>query len=63
MFDENELSEIIKWYNSFHESWPSAQRIHQKGIQLNHDFYVVIGKQCYTENAYDGSPIQYLYIN
>ena len=37
--------------------------IHQKGMRLNHDFYVVVGKQCSTENAYDGSPIQYLYIN
>ena len=24
----------------------------QKGIDLNHDFYVVVGKQCRTENAY-----------
>ena len=37
MFDENELSEIIKWYNSFHESWPSAQRIEQKGMNFDHD--------------------------
>ena len=26
-------------------------QIHQKGMHLNHDFYVVVGKQCRTENA------------
>ena len=26
----------------------------QKGIDFNHDFYVVVGKQCRTENAYTG---------
>ena len=26
----------------------------QKGIDLNHDFYVVVSKQCRTENAYTG---------
>ena len=26
----------------------------QKGIDLNHDFSVVVGKQCRTENAYTG---------
>ena len=26
--------------------------IHQKGMYLNHDFYVVVGKQCHTKNAY-----------
>ena len=26
--------------------------IHQKGMHLNHDFYVVVGKQCRIENAY-----------
>ena len=29
------------------------QSIHQKGMHLKHDFYVV-GKQCRTENAYTG---------
>ena len=28
--------------------------IHQKGIDLNHDFYIVFGKQYRTENAYTG---------
>ena len=28
--------------------------MHQKGINLNHNFYVV-GKQCRTENAYMGN--------
>ena len=37
--------------------------IHQKGMHLNHDFYVVVCKQIRTENAYDGSPIQYFCIN
>ena len=37
--------------------------IHQKGMHLNHDFYVVVGKQYRIENTYYGSPIQYLYIN
>ena len=26
--------------------------IGQKGIDLNHDLYVVVDKQCRTENAY-----------
>ena len=26
----------------------------QKGNTLDHDFYVVVGKQCLTENAYAG---------
>ena len=25
--------------------------IEQKGIHLNHEFYVVVGKQCFTEYA------------
>ena len=29
-------------------------RMRQKGIDLNHDFYVVVEKQCRTENAYTG---------
>ena len=28
--------------------------IHQKGMDLNQDFDVVVGKQCRTENAYMG---------
>ena len=28
--------------------------IEQKGMPLNHDFYVVVGKQCRTENAQTG---------
>jgi hypothetical protein len=34
----------------------------QKGIDLNHDFYFVVGKQCRTENAYTlikGNPMSY----
>ena len=32
---------------------PSLRTISdQKGIDLNHDFYVVVGKQYRTENAY-----------
>ena len=38
-------------------------KIHQNGMRLNHDFYVVVGKQCSTENAYDESPIRYIYID
>ena len=30
------------------------EKIRQKGIDLNHDFYVVVGKQYRTENAYTG---------
>jgi hypothetical protein len=26
----------------------------QKGMTFDHDFYVVVGKQCRTENAYAG---------
>ena len=26
----------------------------QKGIDLNHNFYVVVGKQCRTENVHTG---------
>ena len=28
--------------------------IEQKGMTFYHDFYVVVGKQCRTENAYAG---------
>ena len=28
--------------------------IDQKGMHLNHNFFVVVGKQCRTENAYMG---------
>ena len=28
--------------------------MNQKGNTLDHDFYVVVGKQCRTENAYTG---------
>ena len=27
-------------------------KIRQKGIDLNHEFNVVVGKQCRTENAF-----------
>ena len=30
--------------------------IEKKGMHLNHDFYVVVGKICRTENAYTGGP-------
>ena len=36
-------------------------KIKQKIVHLNHDFYVVVGKQC-RKQCVDGSPIQYLYI-
>jgi hypothetical protein len=29
----------------------ASQLIHQKGMHLNHYFYVVVGKQCHAENA------------
>ena len=36
--------------------------IELKGMRLIHDFYVVVSKQCLTENAcVAGSPIQNLY--
>ena len=28
-----------------------------KGIDLNHEFYVVVGKKCRTENVYTGNTI------
>ena len=28
--------------------------MYQKGNTLDHDFYVVVGKQCRVENAYAG---------
>ena len=28
--------------------------MYQKGTSLAHDFYIVVGKQCRTENAYAG---------
>ena len=37
--------------------------IHQKGMYLNHDFYVVVGKQCCTQKILHLSPKRYLYIN
>ena len=36
--------------------------IEQKGMHLNHDFYVVVGKQCRRKYV-DGSQKQYLYID
>jgi hypothetical protein len=27
----------------------------QKGMTFDHNFYVVVGKQCRTENAYTGT--------
>ena len=30
------------------------EKMRQKGIDLNHGFYIVVGKQCRTENAYTG---------
>ena len=29
-------------------------KMNQKGNTLDHDFYVAVGKQCRTENAYAG---------
>ena len=36
--------------------FPSGQHrmMNQKGNTLDHNFYVVVGKQCRTENAYAG---------
>ena len=31
-----------------------ALLMEQKGMTFDHDFYVVVGKQCRTENAYAG---------
>ena len=30
------------------------EKIELKGMHLNHNFFVVVGKQCRTENAYGG---------
>ena len=35
--------------------------IHQKDMHLNHNFYVVVGKQCRTENAYKVTNTKSLY--
>ena len=36
----------------------------QKGMTFDHDIYVVIGKQCHTENAYTGHQQNiFIYIN
>ena len=52
---------IMQSYNSSHFSYlQKMMKIEQKGMHLNHDFYVVLGKQCRTVH---GSPIQYLYID
>ena len=32
----------------------SNRPMNQKGNTLDHDFYVAVGKQCCTENAYAG---------
>ena len=34
--------------------------IELKGMTLDHDFYVVVGKQCRTENAYAGLSFKFL---
>ena len=33
----------------------------QEGTSLDHDFYVVVGKQCRTENAFTGHQHNILY--
>ena len=40
---------FLKYYVNF-----QATGMNQKGNTLDHDFYVVVGKQCRTENAYAG---------
>ena len=32
----------------------TLKKMEQKGMTFDHDFYVVVGKQCCTENAYAG---------
>ena len=34
----------------------------QKGMTFDHDFYVVVGKQCRTENVYEGHQLNILTI-
>ena len=36
------------------DSSGTLKRIALKGMHLNHDWYVVVGKQYHTENAYAG---------
>ena len=40
---------MVKWTLSNVE-----QLIHQKGMHLNYNIYVVVDKQCYTQNVYTG---------
>ena len=48
----------ILWVSEFY------REIHKKGMHLNHNFYVVVGKQCCTENAYMGHQYNiFIYIN
>ena len=35
-------------------SWNKRISMEQKGMTFDHDFYVVVGKQCRTENVYAG---------
>ena len=39
----------------FYSALSSKYVMCQKGIDLNHDFYVVVGKQCRTENVNTGN--------
>ena len=36
------------------QSYTYFESMEEKGMTFDHDFYVVVGKQCRTENAYVG---------
>ena len=42
----NSFPHIEECYNC-----PEIGMIELKGMHLNHEFYVIVGKQCHTENA------------
>ena len=59
-FKEN-LTKITIWYIIL-QKWQitgesvvdSPRTMEQKGMTFDHDFYIVVDKQCRTENAYGG---------
>ena len=47
--------------NQYQKYSNKCKGIEQKGMHLNNDFYVVVGKQCRTENKYTGHQYNILY--
>ena len=53
-FGEQIIGEVWRVNHDKLKHLGKLTKIFQKGIDLNHDFYVVVGKQYRTENVYTG---------